>query len=86
MICKPCLMIIQWNYPGNPIQEMPRSQSMPLPLISSGEGGKDEWTKLAELPAGVKSYTVDLQVLPASQFYKFVVVSPGNHLNRWLQK
>ena len=50
------------------------------------EGGKDEWTKLAELPAGVKSYTVDLQVLPASQFYKFVVVSPGNHLNRWLQK
>ena len=37
MICKPYLMIIQWNYPGNPIQEMPRSQSMPLPLISSGK-------------------------------------------------
>lgn len=50
------------------------------------EGGKDEWIKLATLPAGTKTYTVDLQALPASTFYKFVVVAPGNHLNRWLEK
>lgn len=28
----------------------------------------------------------DLQALPASKFYKFVAVTPGNHLNRWLEK
>ena len=50
------------------------------------EGGKDEWIKIAELPAGATEYTVDLQTLPSSKFYKFVVLSPGNHLNRWLQK
>ncbi len=50
------------------------------------EGGKDEWTKVAELPAGTKQYTIDLQLLPASRFYKFVVQAPGNHLNRWLKK
>jgi len=50
------------------------------------EGGKDEWIKVAELPAGATEYTVDLQTLPFSKFYKFVVLSPGNHLNRWLLK
>lgn len=50
------------------------------------EGGKDEWIKVAELPAGATKHTVDLQTLPSSKFYKFVVVAPGNHLNRWLQK
>ena len=50
------------------------------------EGGKDEWIKVAELPAGATEYTVDLQTLPSSKFYKFVVLSPGNHLNRWLLK
>ena len=50
------------------------------------EGGKDEWIKLADLPGGVDTYTVDLQNLPASKFYKFVVQAPGNHLNRWLFK
>lgn len=50
------------------------------------EGHADEWIKVAELPAGTTKYAVDLQTLPASGFYKFVVVSAGNHVNRWLHK
>lgn len=50
------------------------------------EGGKDEWIKVAEVSAGAKEYTVDLQKLPSSKFYKFVVSAAGNHLNRWLNK
>lgn len=50
------------------------------------EGDEDEWIKLVTLPAGKRSYTVDLQALPESKFYKFVIVAPGNHLNRWLEK
>lgn len=49
-------------------------------------GGNDRYVKLAELPAGTTSYNVDLKRLPASKFYKFVVATPGNHLNRWLKK
>lgn len=49
-------------------------------------GGTDNYVKLAELPAGTNNYTVDLKALPESKFYKFVVVAPGNHLNRWLKK
>lgn len=49
------------------------------------EGGKDEWVKLATLPAGTDSYTVDLEALPASGFCKFVVLTSGNHLNRWIK-
>lgn len=49
-------------------------------------GGKDEYVKVCELPAGATSYTVDLGKLPPSSFYKFVVVSPNNHVNRWLIK
>lgn len=49
------------------------------------EGGKDEWGKLATLPAGTDSYTVDLEALPASGFCKFVVLTSGNHLNRWIK-
>lgn len=50
------------------------------------EGKQDDWIKIADLPAGVTEYTVDLQQLPKSKFYKFVVQSPENHLNRWLLK
>lgn len=49
------------------------------------EGGKDEWIKLATLPAGTDNYTVDLEALPASGFCKFVVQASGNHLNRWVK-
>ena len=49
-------------------------------------GGKDTYIELAKLPAGTTSYTVDLRKLPTSSFYKFVVVAPHNHLNRWLKR
>lgn len=48
------------------------------------EGGKDEWICLDTVAAGKESYCVDLSKLPASRFYKFVVATPHNHLNRWL--
>lgn len=50
------------------------------------EGKSDSWVKLGTVPAGDKKYRVDLSALPASRFYKFVVVTPNNHLNRWLEK
>ena len=49
-------------------------------------GGKDEWICLGNVPAGRSSYLVDLTKLPASKFYKFVVETPNNHINRWLYK
>ena len=49
-------------------------------------GGRDEYIRLAGLPAGTSSYVVDLKDLPDSGFYKFVIASPGNHLNRWFRK
>ena len=48
-------------------------------------GGKDSYLKLADLPAGADSFEFDLKSLPDSKFYKFVVVTPSNHLNRWLK-
>lgn len=49
------------------------------------EGGKDEWIKLATVPSTDGSYVVDLSKLPESEFYKFVVETENNHLNRWLR-
>jgi hypothetical protein len=49
-------------------------------------GGKDEWIELGAVPVGKTEFVVDLDKLPASKFYKFVVESPINHLNRWLKK
>lgn len=50
------------------------------------EGKADEWVKLGTVRAGDKSYKVDLGKLPESKFYKFVVATPNNHLNRWLHR
>lgn len=49
-------------------------------------GGRDEYIKLASLPAGTTDYIVDPVLLPSSDFYKFVVVTPNNHINRWFMK
>lgn len=48
------------------------------------EGGDDQWIKLATVPAGAQTFRVDLSRLPSSSFYKFVLETPHNHLNRWL--
>lgn len=50
------------------------------------EGGKDEWIKLGTVKAGTCKYNIDLTKLPQSKFYKFVVITPNNHINRWLQR
>lgn len=50
------------------------------------EGGKDNWVKIANVPASQNRYKVDLQMYDKSKFYKFVVVSPNNHISRWLRK
>ena len=48
------------------------------------EGGTDEWIKLATVCSGEGKYRVDLSSLPVSKFYKFVLVTMNNHLNRWV--
>lgn len=65
------------------------SDDAPVTLFAASsntykEGKEDEWIRLATVPAGQKEYTVDLSALPASKFYKFVLATPNNHLNRWL--
>lgn len=67
------------------------SREVPVPVSiyvacdnKFSQGGKDEWTKLADVPSTDGTYTVDLSGLPESKFYKFVLKAPSNHLNRWL--
>ncbi|HBX47246.1 alkaline phosphatase family protein [Limibacterium fermenti] len=50
------------------------------------EGQQDEWIKLDVVRASKEKYQVDLNSLPSSKFYKFALVTPNNHLNRWLKK
>lgn len=50
------------------------------------EGKRDEWKELGTVEAGKREFRVDLGKLPESKFYKFVVATPGNHLNRWLKR
>ncbi|SEG18219.1 hypothetical protein [Parabacteroides chinchillae] len=49
------------------------------------EGKEDQWVEITTVPAGQKQYTVDLTKLPDSQFYKFVLATPNNILNRWVK-
>lgn len=50
------------------------------------KGRDDKWIKLGTVSSGKGKYQVDLSSLPSSTFYKFVVVAPSNHLNRWVTK
>ena len=49
-------------------------------------GGQDEWIKLGTVPASYQSYQVKSGQLPTSKFYKFILQTPNNHLNRWINK
>lgn len=49
------------------------------------EGGKDQWKKIARVPAKKQMYVVSTDKLPDSHYYKFVLETPNNHLNRWVQ-
>lgn len=53
------------------------------PTNNFKEGGKDEWIKVGEVSAAAGTFTVDLGLLPASKFYKFVLETPNGSLNRW---
>jgi len=52
------------------------------------KGVSDEWIRLTTIQShkGKCEYKVDLSMFPQSKFYKFVVVAPNNHLNRWLKR
>ena len=50
------------------------------------EGGEDDWIKLAEVPAKSNRYMVDLNRIPSSKFYKFIVKTSNNSIGRWLKK
>ncbi len=50
------------------------------------EGRNDEWIKIASTRSDKKVYTIDLNALPSSSIYKFVLKSPNTHLNRWVIK
>ena len=50
------------------------------------EGRNDEWIKIASTRSDKKVYTIDLNALPSSDIYKFVLKSPNTHLNRWVVK
>lgn len=47
------------------------------------EGGKDEYTLQATVPLAKQEATIDVSKLPSS-FYKVVIETPGNMLNRWI--
>ncbi|MCQ2118509.1 MAG: alkaline phosphatase family protein [Bacteroidales bacterium] len=47
------------------------------------KGGKEEWIEVGKVPAKAEEYTVDLNELPKSGFYKFVLDTPNGSLNRW---
>ena len=49
-------------------------------------GGKDEWIRVGTVPAKAGNYSVKLDGLPQSDFYKFVVETPNGALNRWYQR
>lgn len=49
-------------------------------------GGKETWTKIATVSAKQEHYCVKADQLPKSKFYKIVLCTPNNHLNRWISR
>ena len=49
-------------------------------------GGKDNWIKIATVPAKQEQYNIKHQQIPPSKFYKIVIQTETNHLNRWIYK
>jgi len=47
-------------------------------------GGKDDWIEIGTVPASDGKYLLDMKHLPQSEFYKFVLETENNTLNRWL--
>lgn len=49
-------------------------------------GGKDRWIELGRVPASDECYRVEGARMPDTGFFKFVLSTPSNHLNRWVRK
>lgn len=49
-------------------------------------GEKDNWIKIATVPAKQEQYNIKSEQIPASKFYKIVLQTENNHLNRWIYK
>ena len=49
-------------------------------------GEKDNWIKIATVPAKQEQYNIKSEQIPASKFYKIVLHTENNHLNRWIYK
>lgn len=49
-------------------------------------GEKDNWIKIATVPAKQEQYNIKHQQIPPSKFYKIVIQTENNHLNRWIYK
>lgn len=74
-------IILSWNnYQQNISETLDIYVSFSNNYLS---GGKDNWVKVATIPASENCYVFDRSKYPDSNFYKFVVVSLNNHLNRW---
>lgn len=49
-------------------------------------GGKECWIELGRVPASDESFRVEGARMPDTGFFKFVLSTPANHLNRWVRK
>ena len=49
-------------------------------------GGKDRWIELGRVPASDESFRVEGARMPDTGFFKFVLSTPANHLNRWVRR
>ena len=47
-------------------------------------GGKDNWIKIANVPAKQEQYTIKNQQISPSKFYKKVTQNAKNHFKRWV--
>ncbi|MEP6950870.1 MAG: alkaline phosphatase family protein [Ginsengibacter sp.] len=47
-------------------------------------GGSDHYQLVKEIPLSKEKEIIDVSKMPASSFYKIVLETPGNFLNRWV--
>lgn len=73
-------IVLTWDTYGNPDCDAEVFVAFSNKYL---EGGHDEWVKAGSVPAKAGKFVFDKKRYPASKFYKFVVRTPANHLNRW---
>lgn len=50
------------------------------------DGRSDEWIEIDTVEADKQNYQINLDDYPESKFYKFVLATSNNHLNKWMIK